>query len=177
MHNPRSAERGAVLVTSLLILLVLTIIGITAMQTTRMQERMAGNARDVSLAFQGAEAALRDAEADLEAIVTAPAKCTDASATCLTVYDRDVLPLMTEPSPQWWADVAREYGEAGVVELATDDLLEDPSYVVEELLDIRDCLEVTECGRRTVYQVTARSTGGSGVADVVLQTTFTKPPY
>ena len=37
--------------------------GITAMQVTRMEERMAGNSRDVNLAFQGAEAGLRDSEA------------------------------------------------------------------------------------------------------------------
>ncbi|HPF28453.1 MAG TPA: PilX N-terminal domain-containing pilus assembly protein, partial [Steroidobacteraceae bacterium] len=56
------AQRGAILVTSLLLLLVLTIIGLTAMRMTSLQERMAGSTRDLNLAFQGAEAALRDGE-------------------------------------------------------------------------------------------------------------------
>ena len=55
-------QRGAILVTALLLLLTLTIIGVSVVQMTRMQERMAGNARDLNLAFQGAEAALREGE-------------------------------------------------------------------------------------------------------------------
>ncbi len=50
--KPERTQRGAILVTCLLILLILTVIGITAMQVTRMQERMAGNSRDTSLAFR-----------------------------------------------------------------------------------------------------------------------------
>jgi len=57
-----SRQKGATLVVALLILLVLTVLGLAAMQATRMEERMAGNSRDVNLAFQGAEAGLRDAE-------------------------------------------------------------------------------------------------------------------
>ena len=58
-------ERGAVLIVALLFLVMLTMLGITAMTGTTMEERMAGNARDNSVAFQAAEAALRDARRDL----------------------------------------------------------------------------------------------------------------
>ena len=58
-------ERGAVLIVALLFLVMLTMLGITAMTGTTMEERMAGNARDNSIAFQAAEAALRDARRDL----------------------------------------------------------------------------------------------------------------
>lgn len=58
-------ERGAVLIVALLFLVMLTMLGITAMTGTTMEERMAGNARDKSIAFQAAEAALRDARRDL----------------------------------------------------------------------------------------------------------------
>ena len=44
-------------------LLIMTVLGVTAMQMSRMEERMAGNSRDINLAFQGAEAGLRDSEA------------------------------------------------------------------------------------------------------------------
>ena len=60
-HAP-SRQRGAVLVISLLILLIMTLIGITGMQTSVLEERMAGNYRDIALAFQASETALRDAE-------------------------------------------------------------------------------------------------------------------
>jgi type IV pilus assembly protein PilX len=47
-----SRQRGAALVVALIMLLVMTVLGITAMQVTRMEERMAGNSRDVNLAFR-----------------------------------------------------------------------------------------------------------------------------
>ncbi len=66
----RSRETGAVLVVGLLILLVMTILGVASLQTTSLEERMAGNIRDRDLSLQAAESALRDAEAWLETIVT-----------------------------------------------------------------------------------------------------------
>lgn len=59
-------ERGASLVVALIFLIILTVLGLTAMRVATMEERMSGNSRDRSLAFQAAEAALRDAEMDIE---------------------------------------------------------------------------------------------------------------
>ena len=58
-------EKGVALLTSLIFLVVLTILGLSAMRSTTMQERMSGNLRDQSIATQAAEAALRDARSDL----------------------------------------------------------------------------------------------------------------
>jgi Tfp pilus assembly protein PilX len=52
-------ERGVVLVVSLVILLAMTIIGVTSMQTVVSEEKMAGNLRDRAIAFQAAEAGLQ----------------------------------------------------------------------------------------------------------------------
>jgi type IV pilus assembly protein PilX len=46
---------------SLVLLLLLTIIGVSAVQTTSLELRMARNDNDTLLAFQSAESALRDA--------------------------------------------------------------------------------------------------------------------
>ena len=51
-----SRERGAVLVTGLIILAVMTIIGVSSMRTLVLNERMAGNLYDQHAAFQAAEA-------------------------------------------------------------------------------------------------------------------------
>lgn len=51
-------QGGATLAISLIILLVLTIIGVSAMNTTLHEEKMTGNLRDQQVAFQCAEAAL-----------------------------------------------------------------------------------------------------------------------
>jgi len=68
----RNHERGAVLVIALLFLTILTILAVTAMTATTFEERLAGNARDTAIAFQAAEAALRDARRDLNGIVIPP---------------------------------------------------------------------------------------------------------
>lgn len=68
--HPAQHQKGAVLVVSLLILLVMTVLGIAAMGTTTLQERMAYNNRQQQVAFQSAEAALRSAENWLAANVT-----------------------------------------------------------------------------------------------------------
>src|SRR5688572_9206262 len=64
-HLPHR-QRGAVLIVALLFLVMLTLLGVTAMTSSTMEERMAGNARDNGVAFQAAEAALRDARRDLD---------------------------------------------------------------------------------------------------------------
>lgn len=70
-HTVR-AQRGAVLIISLMFLVVLTLLAITSMSGTALEERMAGQYRDLNLAFQAAEAGLRDAERDLYAVGAAP---------------------------------------------------------------------------------------------------------
>lgn len=62
----RRHERGAVLVISLLLLLVLTLIGLAATRSTTLEERMVANQRDHEVAFQAAEMALRDGESALQ---------------------------------------------------------------------------------------------------------------
>ncbi len=61
----RFKQQGSVLIISLVLLLVLTILGISGMDNTIMEEKMAGNLYQSNIAFQNAETALRYAEADL----------------------------------------------------------------------------------------------------------------
>lgn len=56
------AQRGAVLIVALIMLLLLTIIGLSGMRGTSLQENMASNMREGNLSFQAAEAALRRGE-------------------------------------------------------------------------------------------------------------------
>lgn len=58
----KSAQRGIALVVVLLLLLIVTLIGLAAMRGTLLQERMAGNVAARGIAFQNAEAVLREAE-------------------------------------------------------------------------------------------------------------------
>ena len=59
-------QTGVALFISLILLLILTIIGVSSVQTTSLEVRMSRNSYDSLLAFQAAEAALRDAQQTIE---------------------------------------------------------------------------------------------------------------
>lgn len=58
-------QRGMALIISLVLLLSMTLLALAAMQTTTLEERMAGNVRSENIALQAAESALRSAETAL----------------------------------------------------------------------------------------------------------------
>lgn len=55
-------QQGSVLMISMVILLILTLLGLSGMNATILQERMASNVQEKNTAFQAAEAGLRDGE-------------------------------------------------------------------------------------------------------------------
>lgn len=75
-------QSGMVLVISLIILMLLTLIGITGLQTTGLEEKMAGNMRDRNVAFQAAESALRDAEFEISKTGSRISGLTKFTANC-----------------------------------------------------------------------------------------------
>src|SRR5690606_9167191 len=60
--GPGLTERGAALVVSLILLLIMTIIGVAAMNGARLEVRMAGMMQREEVALRGAERALKAAE-------------------------------------------------------------------------------------------------------------------
>lgn len=56
--NGKQRQKGAVLVISLVLLLVLTLMGVAGMNTSTMQEKMAANGQNANRAFQGAESSV-----------------------------------------------------------------------------------------------------------------------
>lgn len=61
----RRGQRGVVLFVGLIMLLLLTLIGITSMQVTLLQERMAGNFKIQHQAFEATEGLLKTTRAQL----------------------------------------------------------------------------------------------------------------
>lgn len=66
MHERVASQRGMALVLSLIFLAIVTILSVSSMQGALTQDRMASSQRDHTVAFQAAEAALRDAESQLQ---------------------------------------------------------------------------------------------------------------
>ncbi|HLA73158.1 MAG TPA: PilX N-terminal domain-containing pilus assembly protein [Steroidobacteraceae bacterium] len=172
--NMKTRQKGATLVVALLMLLVLTVLGLASMQVTRLEERMAGNSRDVNLAFQGAEAGLRDAEERIRTYTEATVPVSCAAAPC-TVWQINVLPQdLRDQTSAWWVSNATEYGVAGTQELT--EVTRDPLVVVEDLDFVADSLTgptAYSCKPgRNFYRVTSDSNGASNTAEVVLESTF-----
>jgi type IV pilus assembly protein PilX len=174
-------QSGAVLVISLLLLLVMTLLGLGASQSTRLQERMAGNQRDQEVALQGAEASLRAAERRLSPTVSAVlTRCGAPGDSCDSYEKRILIDTTTQveldlanQADTWWNRFGKAY-------LNADDLSGvsgTPQYVAEHRAEVREVLSVGDSNLDTVrdfYMVTARSSGMTDTAQVVIQSTYAR---
>ncbi len=173
----RHRERGAILVVSLLLLLVLTVLAVTSMRMATTQERLAGNVRDVDLSFHAAEAAVREAEERVRLYPAGPPPV--CGGTC--PLTDGVLPRGSIPDPvidpaafeTFWNANAQAYGGAGRQIQPTTD---DPAYLVEFLAHVPDALDggMEPGSGRTIYRVVSRGAGGTAVAQSIIETTFAR---
>jgi len=165
-------QRGAILVVSLILLLIMTILAVTISQTSRMQEKMTGNARDADLSFQAAEAGLRNSEDYLTKLTVQPVTC--SSDPC-KVFQQSVMPSdLHAQDKSFWNAHATEYGVKNTQEIPG--VTQDPQYIIEEAGFVPDSLTVGKGvpPGRTFYRNTAHSFGGTESAQTVVQSTFTR---
>ena len=167
-HHGSKKQRGTALIVSLLILLVLTILGVAAMSTTTMEEKMAGNSRKIDLAFQSAESALRDAQTD-------PAIKNDLTTFDSTCTNGLCLPSVTG-TPVWdtvnWSTNARIYGAyTGATAIPG---VPAPVYIIEKMPPVvTPGNNLGQAGSSSqVYRITSRATGPGGVVVVELQSVY-----
>jgi type IV pilus assembly protein PilX len=157
-------ERGITLVVSLIFLLLLTMLGVTAMSTSTLQEKMAGNLRDQDMALQAAESALRAGETPILALtLDTKTNCDNASIWCphtLTYGDFY--------NAAWWPANAQEYGGGGKQLTFTG---HDPYYAVEYLQSVRQDLSPNS-PRLYFYRINSRGTGTTELSQTILQSTF-----
>ncbi len=159
MHNkyPSSkVQSGVVLPISMIMLLLLTLVSITGSQVSGLEEKMAGNSKDSNLAFQAAEAALRAGEA--------------ATSGAPTLY--------TGTQPIDWTNAAVTTYSGGTL----TGIYQSPVYVIESLPSTAGTetgaggsLEVGAPPDSTSiswYRITARGTGGTANAVVILQSIY-----
>lgn len=162
-----SKQQGVALVISLIMLLLMTLLAVSSMNTTVLEEKMAGNYKDRNMAFQAAEAGLRAGEAYLRTTPVLPTF--DGSTSGL--YQ----PSLSGQS-QWdivdWTDVG---GDVIQYTGSLSGLAASPLYIIEELLPVSDAggsLEAGVAAENRYYRVTSQAVGGSDTAFVMLQTTY-----
>lgn len=159
------AQQGSALLVSLVMLLLLSLIAVAGMQTTIMQERMSSNLADRELAFQAAEAALRDAETMLR--TNPPA----------TINNKDGLyDVNSDNKPDWTGDTLVD-GQ-GAITISNDlaGVASQPRYYVEQIDSFFPAGTNTEAGTPVppvvFYRVTALGTGGNSDTHVVVSSVF-----
>ena len=164
--NRLKSQRGATLIISMIFLLILSIIGLAGMEVTGLEERMAGNMRDRNMAFQSAEATLRNGEAFLENTAVLPAFDGTAGLYAVPINGDKNWDIV-----DWTSSAAvRSYTGSGFDELASSS-----AFIIEDLAaaSASDSLEVgVPSDNKRFYRVTARAEGLSSTTAVVLQTVY-----
>lgn len=168
MRNISNNQAGAVLVVSLIMLLLLTIIGVSGVQSTSLEEKMAGNNRDRNLAFQSAEAALRAGEARIETLWNGgtgsiQAFCTGTAGQFSTVAGCNNAPPDPETATTWTDNTKSITHNTGSSEIGTQ-----PRYFITYVTAYNPGPPVTPIS----FTVTARGTGGQDATEVILQSHF-----
>lgn len=114
-------ERGAALVFALAILLVLTLLSVSSLRTSSLEQLMAGNTQESTRAFEAAESGLAKSLADTSTFASISGQVTtnysfsgmNATARVLTSFKQSTKPgRSANPTGQGTADVAHFDQEA-----------------------------------------------------------------
>nr|WP_291014459.1 PilX N-terminal domain-containing pilus assembly protein [Hydrogenophaga sp.] len=167
-HRP-IAQQGVALVVAMILLVVMTLLGLGAMRSVTLEEKMASNTFDRSVSFQSAEATLREAEALLEPPAVPP---TPAAGACPTAGICGAPVVGATPR---WEDAAFT-GWADATPVVSGGITVTPQYIIEYLGNTFPCnlnnLSNLTCRR---YRVTARSNANADRASVTLQSVYATP--
>lgn len=165
--NVINNQRGAVLIVSLMILVILTLLGITAMQTTTFQEKMAGSMRSRELSFQAAEAALREGEAVVQAGGLLDFKSVPNS--------KGLYGSLSAGNDPWWIRINWDSSDSVQIGYDIAGTAARPRYIIEDLGPAKsEDLGLPKKVTKNNYRITARGVGGTAGVVVILQSTYVR---
>ena len=164
-------QRGIALITSLILLVVMTLLGLAAIRGITQEERMAGHSYSRSLDFQGSESALRTIEELVESNKPMPA------SGCSTVSGlHSCAPPVPTDTPRWLeTDTTKFNSWTTLSSIGSGTLAVTPQYFVEYLGNAFPCqpgdlVNNLVCKR---YRITVRSSDGAdGKTLVMLQSVY-----
>jgi len=171
LSGNRSKQSGVVLFVALILLLILSVLGVTASRMQTVEERMARNDDNRQVGAQATEAALRSAENGLLTGIYV-----NFAGNAAGLY----APLLSSGSPLTgldWSNPANTlpYGGPAMTALPTN--AASPKVVIENLPSVAitgDDLSVASLNPAsppvTVYRVTARGVGADNSSTTMLQT-------
>jgi type IV pilus assembly protein PilX len=162
-------QSGMVIIVGLIFLMILTLIGISAMNSTALSEKLTQNLRDSTAAFEAAEASMGDGEAWLQAQVTSPIAVTTCTSGPCNVWAPNVLGTIYQQPATWWQTNAKSFSGTlyGVAV--------QPQYIIEFYNFVPYELSPESLGKGQgyyYYRVNARGTGATSNAQVNLQSIY-----
>lgn len=191
-------RRGIALITALVMLLVISILAVAAARLAINSKKTASNQRDRDLAMQAAQAALEDAEADIQGASAATSRSTLFSGISLNVIPfvtgcntgtsaaapyQGLCDAIVDGTPNWLTvDFTQTDGNARTVGYGTftgrkfptaaSGLLPAalPRYIIEPVQDT----SAGGNGSTVVFRITAVGFGASTATRVMLQEYFQK---
>lgn len=174
-------QGGAVMIIGLGLFVVLAVLGISYAQSGVMQEKLAGNFKDFSMAFQSAEAGLRWPAAWLQSLggntLSRPFPCQGQCDATAQVLEKGQLPNHPTPHDAFWSNT-RPYG----IDPSTDNntglsipqVSQQPRFVIEQQFFRRDDLAGEPQKGIAFYRATAVGTGLRQNSDAVIRAVLAK---
>lgn len=169
-HNLRNRQRGAALIMALVVLTILTLLAVSSLGTTNLEEKMAANVKNKSLAFQAAESALRVAENWLSITTTQPTFPDTPKALYLP---STTVPLWEDASI-WTGNKSVVYPNIPGTSGAKSDLAQvanPPRYIIEQMQEVPDPALTSTT---VYYRITARGEGGTSNAIAMVQSVVSR---
>jgi type IV pilus assembly protein PilX len=178
--DSRRRQRGVTLIVSMILLMIMSLLAITSLRGTVMQERMSANTYDSDLAFQAAEAGLRLGERSAEEWAKAGISipiipvCPDPNSTGRYINKN---PELACPEP-WIETIGEPFWHAAstgeTLQFADSGLSLAPQYIVELISVKAPCNPSTPAADQTCkrFRITAGSKDANGRARVVLQSIY-----
>lgn len=169
-------QQGVALIMALVFLVLLTILGLTAMNTTSLEEKMAGNIKDKNAAFQAAEAALSGAESWLFNKIDRPQPNPSQGIYLFDSTTADLWESVSWPGTSnlvVYPNTPDQTISGGLTKVNTQ-----PKYIIEDMGDYTfagDSLNIPSNYKgkgKTILRITARGTGGTDAAVSMVQSTY-----
>jgi type IV pilus assembly protein PilX len=167
--NLRTRQTGTALFISLILLLVLTVIGVTAARLQTVEERMSQNQNNQQLAMESAEAALRQSE---QAVIAQAPWATNFAANAGGTYDllAEIAGAGSIVDQAGWTASAIAYNGPAMASVP----VAPPSMVIEQLPTVTGAgdpmaTSMYQMQPKTVARVTVNATGGDVSGSVTLQ--------
>jgi type IV pilus assembly protein PilX len=170
-----------VLIIGLLLLLVLVMLGLAASQGSIIQVKLAGNFRDLNMAFESAEAGNRWPSAWLlsrgKTALSRPFPCVDSCDSNSRVWQQGIYPSSPTPKDAVWAS-ARGFGidptDDSDVTARVPQVHSQPKYIIEQQQFLRDDLAGPPHKGVAFYRITTAGQGSRTESVAVIRAVVAK---